>query len=180
MARNAGIATPFLPFDDPPEFGQCVHKMGLHPARPDTLFLQHHWGVYRSDDAGDSWADIGGDLPSDFGFPLVVHPNDPDTVFVVPLESDMVRLTPEARCRVYRSRDGGASWAACEEGLPQHEAWLTVLRDGFAADDLDPAGLYLGTRTGEVFASVDGGDRWRLLHAHLPPVLSIRAARLAG
>ncbi len=180
MARNAGIAARFLPFDDPPEFGQCVHKMGLNPARPDTLFLQHHWGVYRSDDAGDSWADVGGDLPSDFGFPLVVHPNDPDTVYVLPLESDMVRLTPAARCRVYRSRDGGASWAACEEGLPQREAWLTVLRDGFTTDGLDPAGLYFGTRTGEVFASVDDGDRWRLLHEHLPPVLAIRAARLAG
>ncbi|MEW6583051.1 MAG: exo-alpha-sialidase [Actinomycetota bacterium] len=178
-ARNAGIRAPFLPGDEPPEFGQCVHKMALHPTRPGTLYLQHHWGVYRSDDAGDTWVGIGDSLPSDFGFPLVVHPHEPDTVYVVPLESDMVRLTPQGRPRVHRSRDGGATWEALGDGLPAGDAWLTVLRDGLTTDGLDPAGLYLGTRTGEVFASADGGERWRLLHAHLPPVLSVRAAQIA-
>jgi hypothetical protein len=178
--RNAGIAVRFLPVDEPPEFGQCVHKVSLHPDRPDTLFLQHHWGVYRSDDAGDHWVDVGSALPSDFGFPVLVHPHDPDTVFVLPLESDMVRTTPEARCRVYRSRDGGGTWEPCEDGLPQREAWMTVLRDALATDGLDPAGIYFGTRTGELFASIDGGDRWSLVRSHLPPILSVRAAPAAA
>jgi hypothetical protein len=179
QARNAGIRTPFIPGDEAPEFGQCVHKVALHPARPDTLFLQHHWGVYRSDDAGDTWQDVGAALPSDFGFPVVVHPREPDTVYVVPLDSDMVRVSAEGRFRVFRTRDGGRAWEALEDGLPGDEAWLTVLRDAFTTDDLDPAGLYVGTRGGDLFASADGGDRWRLAHAHLPPVLCVRAARLA-
>jgi hypothetical protein len=178
--RNAGIKVRFLPGDEPPEFGQCVHKMVMHPAQPDTLFLQHHWGVYRSDDAGDAWVDVGGELPSDFGFPVLVHPQEPETIYVLPLESDAVRLTPEGRCRLYRSRDGGGSWEPLEAGLPQAEAWITVLRDGMTTDDMEPAGLYMGTRTGELYASADGGERWRLLHGHLPPVLCVRAARLAA
>ncbi|HWB72915.1 MAG TPA: hypothetical protein VG452_11930 [Egibacteraceae bacterium] len=173
QARNRGIATPFLPGDEPPEFGQCVHKMALHPAVPDRLFLQHHWGVYRSDDGGDGWNSVGRALPSDFGFPLVVHPDDPDTVFVIPLESDEFRVTPEGRCRVYRSSDGGGSWSALTDGLPQRDAYLTVLRDAFAAS-VQPVGLFFGTRTGELFGSVDGGERWSTLVRHLPPVLSVR------
>jgi hypothetical protein len=178
--RNAGIGAPFLPGDEPPEFGQCVHKVAMHPARPDTLFLQHHWGVYRSDDAGDAWTDVGAGLPSDFGFPVLVHPGEPETVYVLPLESDAVRLTPEGRCRLYRSHDGGGSWEALAAGLPQEQAWITVLRDGMTTDGMDPAGIYVGTRTGELYASADGGERWRLLQDHLPPVLCVRAARLAG
>ena len=176
--RNAGIATPFIPGDEPPEFGQCVHKMALASTDPDTLYLQHHWGVYRSDDGGDHWRSIGDSLPSDFGFPLVVHPNDSAAVYVLPLASDEFRVTSEGRCRVYRSRDGGASWEALSAGLPQEHAYQTVLRDAFTAADTDPVALFLGTRTGEVYASVDDGDSWRLLAAHLPPVLTVRAGAL--
>ena len=172
QARNRGIATSFLPGDEPPEFGQCVHKVTLHPDHPDRLFLQHHWGVYRSDDAGDSWQSVGADLPSDFGFPVVVHPDDPMTFYVIPLESDEFRCTPDGRCRVYRSSDAGGTWEALENGLPQHDAYVTVLRDGFCAS---PSGLYFGTRTGEVFGSTDGGERWETLADHLPPVLCVRA-----
>lgn len=177
-AHNHGIATPFLPVDEPPEFGQCVHKVDRHPSRPDVLFLQHHWGVYRSDDGGGSWSSIGRSLPSDFGFPIVVHPQEPDTVYVVPLTSDEYRCTPDGRLRVYRSRDGGATWAALSDGLPQQDAHVAVLRDAFAPDDGDPAGLYFGTRTGDVYASFDGGDSWTALARDLPPVLCVRATVL--
>jgi hypothetical protein len=177
-AANRGIAAPFLP-EPTPEFGQCVHKVDRHPAAPDTLFLQHHWGVYRSDDFGGRWREIGaGHLPSTFGFPVVVDPNRPGVAYVVPLDSDLFRCTAEGRCRVYRTSDGGDSWEALERGLPQDGAWLSVLRDGFGADTLDPAGLYLGTRTGEVFASADAGGSWRELARHLPPVLCVKAAVL--
>ncbi|MDP8969105.1 MAG: exo-alpha-sialidase [Actinomycetota bacterium] len=178
QARNAGIATPFLPVDEPPEFGQCVHKVDRHPTRPDTLFLQHHWGVYRSDDGGDSWHSIGDALPSDFGFPVVVDPNDADTVYVIPLASDMFRCTPDGRCRVYRTADGGATWTALTTGLPQEHAHLTVLRDAFTADDASPTGLYFGTRSGEVFSSADAGASWSTLARHLPAVLCVRAGMI--
>jgi hypothetical protein len=177
QARNRGIVAPFLPVDEPPEFGQCVHKVALHPAEPDRLFLQHHWGVYRSSDGGDHWEDVGDALPSDFGFPVVVHPDDPDTVYVIPLESDEYRVTPGAGCRVYRSTDAGGSWEALEDGLPQSDAYFTVLRDAFTAS-ADPAGLFFGTRTGELYGSLDGGEHWAALAEHLPPVLSVRAIAL--
>jgi hypothetical protein len=177
-AANVGIRTPFLP-EPTPEFGQCVHKVDRHPAQPDALFLQHHWGVYRSEDFGGHWEEIGADsLPSTFGFPVVADPNHPGTAYVMPLTSDEFRCTPDGRCRVYRTTDGGDSWQALENGLPQEHAWLTVLRDGFTADTLEPAGLYLGTRTGEVFASADAGESWRELARHLPPVLCVKTAVL--
>jgi hypothetical protein len=177
-AANTGIRAPFLP-EPTPEFGQCVHKVDRHPSEPDTLFLQHHWGVYRSDDFGGQWREVGADdLPSTFGFPVVADPNHPGTAYVLPLTSDEFRCTPDARLRVYRTTDGGASWQALEQGLPQENAWLTVLRDGFAADALDPAGLYLGTRTGDVFGSPDAGESWRELARHLPPVLCVKTAVL--
>ena len=175
-AANTGIAAPFLP-EPTPEFGQCVHKVDRHPSEPDTLFLQHHWGVYRSDDFGGQWNEIGADdLPSTFGFRIVVDPNRPGTAYVLPLTSDEFRCTPDGRLRVYRTTDGGASWDALESGLPQDNAWLTVLRDAFAADTLDPAGLYVGTRTGEVFASPDSGESWSEVARHLPPVLCVKPA----
>lgn len=171
--RNVGIRVPFLPDAEPPEFGQCVHKVAMHPERPDTLFLQHHWGVYRSDDGGDAWRDIGRGLPSDFGFPLVVDPHEPDTLYVLPLQSDEVRVSAGGRCRVYRSRDGGGSWEALTDGLPQGDAYLSVLRDAMCADERAPAGVYFGTRTGEVFGSRRGA--WSSVARHLPPVLCVRA-----
>ena len=178
QAANVGIKAPFLP-EPTPEFGQCVHKVDRHPSEPDTLFLQHHWGVYRSDDFGGRWEEVGADaLPSTFGFPVVVDPNRPGTAYVVPLTSDMFRCTPDGRLRVYRTTDGGASWEALTDGLPQAGSFLSVLRDGFTADTLEPTGLYLGTRTGDVFASGDAGATWQELARHLPPVLCVKAAVL--
>jgi hypothetical protein len=177
--RNQGICARFLPPGSQyPEFGQCVHKVAPHPTDPRRLYLQHHWGVYRSDDGGDSWNDIGAGLPSDFGFPIAVHPRDGETVFVLPLESDEFRVTPEARLRVYRSRDGGDSWSALTEGLPQGGAYETVLRDGLAVDALAPAGVYFGTRSGKLYGSSDEGDGWRLLCEGLPPVVCVKTALL--
>lgn len=173
-ATNRGIAAPFLP-EPTPDFGQCVHKVARHPDRPDTLFVQHHWGVYRSDDFGGAWEEIGeGKLPSTFGFPVVSDPHSPDTFYVLPLTSDYFRCTLDGRMRVYRTTDGGATWEALEKGLPQQEAWLTVLRDGFGSDSLEPTGLYFGTRTGELFASADAGESWQEVARHLPPVLSVK------
>lgn len=176
-AANRGIQVAYLP-DPSPEFGQCVHKVDRHPSEPDTLFLQHHWGVYRSDDFGGSWRPIESGLPSTFGFPVVADPNRPGTAYVLPLDSDMFRAVPDGRLRVFRTTDGGVSWHALEKGLPQENAWLSVLRDGFAADRLDPAGLYVGTRTGDVFGSPDGGETWNELSRHLPPVLCVKTAVL--
>ncbi|HKE97677.1 MAG TPA: exo-alpha-sialidase [Actinomycetes bacterium] len=177
QARNRGIRAVFLPEPDQyPEFGQCVHKVAPAAGRPERLYLQHHWGVYRSDDAGESWTDIGKSLSSDFGFPIVAHPSDPDRAWVVPLTSDEFRCTPDGRPQVWRTLDAGASWEPLAGGLPERDAWLTVLRDGFTTDGMDPAGLYFGTRTGQVFASADEGERWRLLAGWLPPVVCVKAA----
>ncbi|MBI2169123.1 MAG: exo-alpha-sialidase [Actinobacteria bacterium] len=187
-ARNRGIRTPFAPDPEPPEYGQCVHKMARHPGRPERLYLQHHWGTYRSDDRGDTWVSVGESMPADappvgseprpFGFPIVVHPHDPDTVYVIPLSSDMHRWTVDGRCRVFRSRDGGDTWEGLSDGLPQEHAYLTVLRDAFCADPLEPAGLWFGTRTGDVFASADEGDTWQSVARHLPPVVCVKAYAL--
>ena len=177
-AANNGIRAPFLP-EPTPEFGQCVHKVDGHPTEPDTLFLQHHWGVYRSEDFGGQWTEVGADsLSSTFGFPIVVDPNEPGTVYVLPLTSDEFRCAPEGHFQVFRTTDGGRSWHGLDKGLPQESAWLSVLRDGFSADTLSPAGLYAGTRTGEVFASSDAGESWRELARHLPPVLCVKPAVL--
>jgi hypothetical protein len=175
-AANAGIVVPFLPGSPSPEFGQCVHKVARDAADHERLYLQHHDGIYRSDDGGDSWTSmtpIGG---VDFGFPVVAHPTRPDTAYLLPLEGAEYRCTPDGRCTVWRTTDAGASWEPLTDGLPQTGAHLTVLRDGFTTDGDDPAGLYFGTRSGEVYGSVDDGDTWQLLASHLPPVLSVRAA----
>jgi hypothetical protein len=172
---NRGVRAEFLP-DKFPEFGQCVHKVVQSRSRPERMYLQNHWGLYRSDDRGESWSDIANGVPSDFGFPMAVHPRDADCAWIVPLESDQFRCTPEGKLRVYRTRDAGASWEALSAGLPQQDAFETVLRDAMSADALDPAGLYFGTRSGKLFASATEGDDWSLVADGLPPVVSVRAA----
>ena len=174
-AKNRGVRAEFLP-EKHPEFGQCVHKVVRHPGRPERLFLQNHWGLYRSDDGGDQWKDIARGVPSDFGFCMAIHPHDPDTVFIVPLASDEFRCVPEARLRVYATRDAGGSWRASQRGLPQRDAYETVLRDAMATDSLEPAGVYFATRSGKLFASRDDGRSWELLRDGLPPVTCVKAA----
>jgi photosystem II stability/assembly factor-like uncharacterized protein len=175
QASNHGVRAQYLP-DKHPEFGQCVHKIAGSPSEPERLFLQNHWGLYRSDDGGRSWRDIANGVPSDFGFPIAVPAREPDTAYIVPLESDEFRCVPEGRLRVYRTRDGGASWQALERGLPQRDAFETVLRDGLAVDALDPVGVYFGTRSGKLFGSRDGGDSWRLIADGLPPITCVKTA----
>jgi photosystem II stability/assembly factor-like uncharacterized protein len=175
---HKGVRAQFLP-EPHPEFGQCVHKVVAHPEHPDRLFLQNHWGLYRSDDGGDSWKDIANGVPSDFGFAMEIHPHDPKTVFIVPLESDEFRCVPEGRLRVYRTKNAGKTWKPMKRGLPQKDAFETVLRDAMAADTLPKAGLYFGTRSGKVFGSRDGGSSWKLVADGLPPVLSVKTAVVA-
>jgi photosystem II stability/assembly factor-like uncharacterized protein len=177
-ARNKGVRAVFLP-DQYPEFGQCVHKVVNHPAKPERLFLQNHWGLYRSDEWGDKWTDIANGVPSDFGFAMQMHPHDPNTVFIIPLESDGFRCTPEAKMRVYRTNDAGASWQPLTSGLPQSGAYETVLRDCLTADALDAAGIYFGTRSGKLYGSSDAGDNWMEIADGLPPVVCVKAATLA-
>ncbi len=178
-ARNSGVRAQYLP-NKYPEFGQCVHKVVQHPARPERLFLQNHWGLYRSGDWGDSWTDVANGVPSDFGFAMQMHPHDPDTVFIVPLQSDEFRCTPEAKLRVYRTRDAGASWQPLSNGLPQENAYETVIRDALTADTHDPAGIYFGTRSGKVYASADGGESWTSVVDALPAVTCVKAAVVGG
>jgi photosystem II stability/assembly factor-like uncharacterized protein len=173
--RNKNVRADFLP-NTLPEYGQCVHKMAMHPSRPELIYQQNHCGIYRSDNAGDEWIDIGeGKLPSRFGFPVAVHPHDPSQAYVVLEESDEYRLSIGGRLAVWRSQDYGASWQRLTEGLPER-AHLVVLRDALATDPLDEPGVYFGTSTGQVFHSRNGGDSWSLLADFLPPVLSVEAA----
>jgi photosystem II stability/assembly factor-like uncharacterized protein len=177
--RNKGIRARFLPPDQQyPEWGQCVHKVVSHAANPDRMFLQHHWGVYRSDDAGDSWIDIGKGLPSDFGFALEIDPHDANTVYIIPIESDEFRCTPEAKLRVYRTRNAGESWEPLTEGLPQEDAFETILRDSMKADANDPTGLYFGTRNGKLFGSSNGGESWTAISEGLPAITCVKTATI--
>lgn len=174
-ARNQGIIAAGMP-EEFPESGQCVHKIARDAADPDRLYARNHYRLYRSDDRGDAWIDVTKGVPWDFGFGMVTHPRRGGTVYVIPLESDEYRCTPDGRCRVYRTDDAGESWEPLSTGLPQEGAHLTVLRDAFCHDGGDPLGLYFGTRTGQVFASSDEGEGWELLADYLPPVLCVRAA----
>jgi serine/threonine protein kinase len=178
QARNRGIRVTFLP-ERFPEFGQCVHKIVRHPDRPDRLFLQNHWGLYRSDDGADTWNDIAQGLPSDFGFAMATHPHDPDCIYILPVESDEFRCTPEGRLRVYRTRNAGASWEPLTRGLPQQGAYETVLRDGMITDSLDPVGLYFGTRSGKLYASRDAGKTWKEALSGLPQIVCVASAVVA-
>jgi photosystem II stability/assembly factor-like uncharacterized protein len=175
--KNSGVRADFLPDKFPP-VGQCVHHMEAHPQKPDVLYQQNHCGVYRSDDGGDTWTDISEGLPSRFGFPLSVLPHDGNTIFVIPEESDHVRMTPDASFRIYRSRDRGATWHALTTGLPQQHAYMNVMRMGMATDTLEPAGVYVGTQGGHLLASRDGGDRWDVIFNWLPPIYSVETAIL--
>jgi serine/threonine protein kinase len=174
-AQNRGIRAMFLP-NKYPEFGQCVHKIVMHPNRPERLFLQNHWGLYRSDDRGENWNDIANGVPSDFGFAMIMHPKNPDCVYIVPVESDEFRCTCDGRLRIYRTRNAGASWEALVRGLPQKGAHETILRDAMIADSHDPVGMYIGTRSGKLFASTDEGRTWEKILEGLPPVACIRSA----
>jgi serine/threonine protein kinase len=178
QARNRGIRVTFMP-ERFPEFGQCVHKIVRHPDRPERLFLQNHWGLYRSDDGADTWNDIAHGLPSDFGFAMATHPHDPDCVYIVPMESDEFRCTPEGRLRVYCTRNAGASWEPLTRGLPQQSAYETVLRDGMVTDALDPVGVYFGTRSGKLYASRDAGKSWKKLLNGLPQIVCVASAVVA-
>lgn len=173
---NRGTRADFMP-EKYPEFGQCVHKLLLSPADPILLFQQNHCGVYTSTDAGESWKEITSGLPSDFGFPLAIHPREAQTVYVLPLQGGEFRCPPDGKLRVFRSRDGGATWQALTPGLPQHDAFPGVLREGMATDTASPAGIYFGTNTGKIYASRDEGDTWYLLADDLPPVTSVEIDR---
>ncbi|MGH3645755.1 MAG: WD40/YVTN/BNR-like repeat-containing protein [Micromonosporaceae bacterium] len=173
---NTGVKAYFLPDDQYPEFGQCVHKVARDSQQPERLYLQNHHGVYRSDDDGKSWQSIADGLPTDFGFAMVAHPHRSGVIWNFPIEADGRRFPPEQRARVYRSEDAGASWAALDKGLPDEPFCSAVMRDAMCADNADPAGVYFGSRSGEVYASADEGDTWRLVASHLPDVLSVRAA----
>ena len=175
QTRNKGVRADFIP-GPPPDFGHCVHKLRLHAERPDTLYQQNHCGVYRSDDGGRQWTEITGGLPSEFGFPLAIHPHDPATIYVIPHNGpEAGRHMIDGHAAVWRSRDRGESWQQLDDGLPTSNAYLTALREAMAMDSLDPAGVYFGTSTGQVFASSDEGEHWQLAADFLPPVWSVEA-----
>ncbi|SNR42897.1 Uncharacterized protein SAMN06264365_102273 [Actinoplanes regularis] len=169
---NAGLRSDGIP-DEDAEVGHCVHRLALHPSRPDTLFMQKHWDVMRTDDAGGRWREVSGNLPTDFGFPIAVHAHQPETIYVVPITSDSLHYVMDGKLRVYRSRSGGEEWEPLTAGLPQSHCYVNVLRDAMAVDTLDECGVYFGTSGGQVYASADSGDNWTAIVRDLPPVLSV-------
>ena len=176
-AVNQGLVSQFIP-DPKAEIGHCVHRIAMHPSRPNVLFMQKHWDVMRSDNAGESWQEISGDLPTDFGFVVDVHAHEPNTVYVVPIKSDSEHFPPEGKLRVYRSRTGGNEWEALTKGLPQRDCYVDILRDAMAVDSLDSCGIYFGTTGGQVYASPDGGENWNAIVHDLPAVLSVEVQTL--
>ncbi|MDQ2739319.1 MAG: exo-alpha-sialidase [Actinomycetota bacterium] len=174
---NRGLRSEGIP-DPNAEVGHCVHRIAAHPTRPDVLFMQKHWDVMRSDDAGDTWHEISGNLPSDFGFAIDVHAHEPETVYVVPIKSDSEHFPPDGKLRVYRSRTGGNEWEALTKGLPQSDCYVDVLRDAMAVDSLDSCGVYFGTTGGQVYASSDAGDNWSAIVRDLPAVVSVEVQSL--
>ena len=174
---NRGLKSQYIP-DPDAETGHCVHHIAMNPSRPNVLFMQKHWDVMRSDDAGDNWTEVSGNLPTDFGFVVDVHAHEPETVYVVPIKSDSEHFPPEGKLRVFRSRSGGNEWEALEKGLPQKDCYVNVLRDAMAVDSLDDCGVYFGTTGGQVYASPDGGDTWAPIVQNLPAVLSVEVQTL--
>ncbi len=169
---NRGLRSQYIP-DQDAEVGHCVHHIAMHPKRPGVLFMQKHWDVMRSDDAGDNWKEVSGNLPTDFGFVIDVHAHEPETIYVVPIKSDGEHFPLEGKLRVYRSRSGGNEWEALTKGLPQQDCYVNVLRDAMAVDSLDQCGIYFGTTGGQVYASADAGDTWNPIVSNLPAVLSV-------
>lgn len=174
---NKGLKSGELP-DPDAEVGHCVHNIAMHPTNSNILFMQKHWDVNRSDDGGDSWREVSGNLPSDFGFPIAVHAHEPDTIYVVPIKSDSEHFPPDGKLRVYRSRSGGNEWEALTKGLPQSDCYVNVLRSALAVDALDSCGIYFGTTGGQVYASSDSGDSWTAIARDLPAVLSVEVQTL--
>jgi photosystem II stability/assembly factor-like uncharacterized protein len=174
---NRGLKSQGIPNPEA-EVGHCVHRIALHRSRPNVLFMQKHWDVMRSDDAGDTWREVSGNLPTDFGFPIDVHAHEPETVYVVPITSDSYHYPPDGKLRVYRSRSGGNEWEALTKGLPQRDCYVNVLRDAMAVDALDTCGIYFGTTGGQVYVSPDAGDSWSAIVHDLPPVLSVEVQTL--
>jgi photosystem II stability/assembly factor-like uncharacterized protein len=170
---NRGLKSSYELPDPNMDVGHCVHRIAMHPSRPDVLFMQKHWNVNRSDDGGENWHNISGNLPSDFGFPIEVHAHEPDTVYVVPIKSDSEHYPPDGRLRVYRSRTGGNTWESVSKGLPQRNCYVDVLRNSMAVDALDPCGIYFGTTGGQIYASPNAGESWKAIVHDLPPVMSI-------
>ena len=177
-ATNQGLRSNHIP-DPDAEVGHCVHRIAMHPSRPQTLFMQKHWDVMRTDDRADSWREISGNLPTDFGFVVDVNANEPETVYVIPITSDSHHFVPEGKLRVYRSKTGGDDWEALTNGLPQKDCYVNVLRDAMDVDSLDPSGIYFGTSGGQVYVSPDGGDSWKAIVRDLPAVLSVEVQTLA-
>jgi photosystem II stability/assembly factor-like uncharacterized protein len=175
---NKGLKSPYIP-DPNAEVGHCVHHIAAHPSRPNVLFMQKHWDVMRSDDAGDSWHEVSGNLPTDFGFVIDVHAHEPETIYVVPIKSDGEHFPPEGKLRVYRSRTGGNEWEPLTKGLPQSDCYVNILRDAMAVDSLDKCGIYFGTTGGQVYASNDAGDNWSPIVQNLPAVFSVEVQTLS-
>jgi photosystem II stability/assembly factor-like uncharacterized protein len=172
-----GLHSQYLP-DPNAEVGHCVHRIAMHPSRPNTLFMQKHWDVLRSDDAGENWKEVSGNLPTDFGFVVDVHAHEPETIYVIPIKSDGEHYPPDGKLRVYRSRTGGNKWQALRKGLPQRNCYVNVLRDAMAVDSLESCGVYFGTTGGQVYASADSGDSWKAIVRDLPAVLSVEVQTL--
>ena len=172
-----GLVSDYIP-NPTGEIGHCVHRLGMHPSNPDVLFMQKHWDVMRSDDRGENWHEVSGNLPTDFGFPIAVHAHEPETIYVVPIKSDSEHYPPEGKLRVYRSRGGGNEWEALSNGLPQENCYVNVLRDAMAVDTLDECGIYFGTTGGQIYCSPDSGDSWLTVAANLPAVLSVEVQTL--
>jgi len=175
---NRGLRSQYIP-DQDAEVGHCVHHIAMSPLRPGVLFMQKHWDVMRSDDAGDNWKEVSGNLPTDFGFAIDVHAHEPETIYVVPIKSDSEHYVHEGKLRVFRSRSGGNEWEALTKGLPQKDCYVNVLRDAMAVDTLDKCGIYFGTSGGQVYASADAGDSWNPIVRDLPAVLSVEVQTLA-